>query len=128
MTKKTASAAPRSQSKSQVKKSAPRPPTSQNPLLARWPGQFGEPPFAKISARHFRPALQAAFKAHKAEIEKIAANTARPTFANTILALEKSGTLLSRVGSVRASQRIAGLRPRFTSSHFTCAIECARAV
>ncbi len=58
------------------------------------------PPFGKIEARHFKPALEAAFREHNAEIEKIAANPARPTFANTILALEKSGWQLSRVASV----------------------------
>lgn len=72
----------------------------QNPLLARWTTAFGAPPFAKIETKHFRPALNAAFREHKAEIEKIASNSARPTFTNTVLALEKSGTLLSRVGAV----------------------------
>ena len=78
--------------------SAPR--GKQNPLLARWTTAFGAPPFAKIETKHFRTALNAAFREHKNEIEKIAANTARPTFANTVLALEKSGTLLARVGAV----------------------------
>ena len=81
-------------------KASCRTPGSANPLVGRWAGKFGQPPFEKIEARHFRPALLAAFREHKAEVEKIAANPARPTFANTILALEKSGTLLSRVGSV----------------------------
>ena len=74
--------------------------TSSNSLLARWQGPFAEPPFRKIEAKHFRPALLTAFREHKAEIEKIAANTAAPSFANTIGALEKSGRLLSRVASV----------------------------
>ena len=82
------------------RKSATAPRSKDNPLLARWTGAFGAPPFAKIETKHFRPALNVAFREHKAEIEKIASNTARPTFANTILALEKSGTLLSRVGAV----------------------------
>ncbi len=38
--------------------------------------------------------------AHKKEIAQIAAQTARPTFANTIAALEKSGHLLDRVSRV----------------------------
>jgi peptidyl-dipeptidase Dcp len=75
-------------------------PKSQNPLLANWPAPFSLPPFDKIEARHFKPALEAAFRSHKSEIEKIAANTAKPTFANTIVALEKSGRLLSRVAAV----------------------------
>ncbi len=71
-----------------------------NPLLGKWPGKYAAPPFSKIKVKHFRPALLAAFRAHQAEIEKIAANPARPTFSNTILAMEKSGTLLTRVGAV----------------------------
>ncbi len=74
--------------------------SSLNPLLSSWTGPFSLPPFEKIDAKHFKPALDAAFKAHKSEIEKIAANTAKPTFANTVIALEKSGTLLARVASV----------------------------
>ncbi len=73
---------------------------STNPLLASWKTTYEIPPFAKIEARHFRPALEAAFREHREEIKKICANPARPTFANTIIALEKSGRLLTRVGSV----------------------------
>jgi peptidyl-dipeptidase Dcp len=58
------------------------------------------PPFDKIEVRHFKPALETAFREHNAEIEKIAKNPAKPTFANTILALEKSGWQLSRIASV----------------------------
>ena len=92
-------------------KASCRTPGNGNPLLGKWNGQFGEPPFGKIEARHFRPALKEAFKAHKGEIEKIAANTARPTFANTILALEKSGTLLARVGAVFGNIEAADSTP-----------------
>lgn len=77
-----------------------KPAARTNPLTTRWTGPFGLPPFAKIEAKHFRPALLAAFREHKAEIEKIAGDTRRPTFANTIVALEKSGVALSRAGAV----------------------------
>ncbi|CAA2143247.1 M3 family metallopeptidase [Hyphomicrobium sp. ghe19] len=84
------------------RKAAPKPRSkpSINPLMAKWNGPFQMPPFAKIEARHFKPALDAAFREHKAEIEKIAKNPAKPTFANTIVAFEKSGWQLSRVASV----------------------------
>ena len=71
-----------------------------NPLLSRWTSPFEIPPFAKIEAKHFRPALETAFREHRNEIAKISANPAKPSFSNTIIALEKSGRLLSRVGSV----------------------------
>ena len=40
--------------------------SKQNPLLARWSTAFGAPPFAKIETKHFRTALNAAFREHKA--------------------------------------------------------------
>ncbi|MEQ1716284.1 MAG: M3 family metallopeptidase [Hyphomicrobium sp.] len=58
------------------------------------------PPFERIEPRHYKPALESAFRAHAAEIKAIGANTAKPSFANTILALEKSGQELSRVAGV----------------------------
>ncbi len=73
---------------------------STNPLLSRWTTPFEIPPFAKIEAKHFKPALERAFREHREEIARISANPAKPSFANTIVALEKSGILLSRVGSV----------------------------
>lgn len=97
---KSISARSKPPSKSLRPKTLATPRGKQNPLLARWSAAFGAPPFAKIETKHFRTALNAAFREHKAEIEKIASNTARPTFANTVLALEKSGTLLARVGAV----------------------------
>jgi peptidyl-dipeptidase Dcp len=71
-----------------------------NPLTAKWNGGVAMPPFDKIEVRHFKPALESAFREHNAEIERIAKNPAKPTFANTILALEKSGWQLSRIASV----------------------------
>ena len=73
---------------------------TKNPLLCNWRGAFAMPPFSAIEARHFKPALEASFREHKREIDAIAAHTARPTFANTIVALEKCGRQLSRVASV----------------------------
>jgi peptidyl-dipeptidase Dcp len=110
MTTSTARKA-KSSAKAPARKSTRRPAANQNPLLSRWTGKFGEPPFGKIEARHFRPALQVAFREHKAEIEKIVASTARPSFANTIVALEKSGTLLSRVGAVFGNLEAADSTP-----------------
>lgn len=71
-----------------------------NPLLGRWSAAFGLPPFAKIEPSHFSVAFAAALKEHKGEIASIANQEARPTFANTIVALEKSGRLLDKVAGV----------------------------
>ena len=84
-----------------VKRSpARRSPEPGNPLLGKWSTPFALPPFELIEPRHFAPAFAAALKAHKAEIAKIAAQTSRPTFANTIVALERAGRTLNRVAGV----------------------------
>lgn len=71
-----------------------------NPLLQPWRGPFKSPPFALIKPSHFGPAFAAALKAHKGEIAEIAGHAAKPSFANTIVALEKSGALLTKVADV----------------------------
>ena len=71
-----------------------------NPLLADWIGPYEIPPFGEIEAAHFRPAFDAALARHNAEIAAIAGAKAKPTFRNTIEALERAGELLGRVGGV----------------------------
>jgi peptidyl-dipeptidase Dcp len=76
------------------------PDATLNPLLAAWIGPFEIPPFGEIKHEHFRPAFDAALTRHEQEIAAIAGSKAKPTFANTIEALERAGQLLSRVGGV----------------------------
>ncbi len=70
------------------------------PLAAAWTGAFGLPPFEAAKAEHFLPAFERALQAHRAEIAAIAGNPAEPDFTNTIEALERSGTELTRVGNL----------------------------
>jgi peptidyl-dipeptidase Dcp len=69
---------------------------TDNPLLSPWDTPFQVPPFASIAPQHFLPAFDAAFAAHQAEMEAIAANPAPPDFNNTLLALESACQLLAR--------------------------------
>ncbi len=71
-----------------------------NPLLKKSTLQYQAPPFNLIKDEHFKPAFEYALKAHDAEIDKIANNKAKPTFQNTVLALELSGQDLTRVSSI----------------------------
>src|SRR5262245_56742605 len=71
-----------------------------NPMLENWGGRFGVPAFDRIKPHHFREAFARAFTAHAAEVAAIAGNTAAPTFANTIAALEASGEALTRTVNV----------------------------
>ena len=58
------------------------------------------PDFTRISDADFEPALEAGMRAELAEVQAIASQSAEPTFDNTILALERSGTLLGRAQRV----------------------------
>ena len=73
---------------------------STNPLLAEWNTPYQTPPFSEIKLEHFEPAVDAAIACSRAEIEAIVSNPAKPTFGNTIVALERSGELLNRVAGV----------------------------
>lgn len=61
---------------------------------------YQAPRFDIIEDSHYRPAFDEATHQKRAEIAAIIADTAAPDFANTVLALEKSGVMLSRVSSV----------------------------
>ncbi len=71
-----------------------------NPLLAPWPGPFELPPFGEISTDHFLPAFEQAMAEHEAEIATIVNDPAVPDFENTIAALERAGSRLTRVADV----------------------------
>ena len=61
---------------------------------------FKAPDFSKISEDDYLPAFEKAMIIQKGEIQRIIENPEPPTFENTIVALEKSGRMLSRVGAV----------------------------
>ncbi len=73
---------------------------ASNPFAApsRLPYQL--PPFGRIHDADFAPAFAAGMATQLREVHVIAANPAPPSFANTVLALERSGTLLNRVSKV----------------------------
>jgi peptidyl-dipeptidase Dcp len=68
-----------------------------NPLLAANPLPYGAPPFDKIGNADYAPAIEAAMKDSEAEIGHIANNPLPPSFENTVVALERAGTRLTRV-------------------------------
>ncbi|RUO72460.1 M3 family peptidase [Pseudidiomarina sediminum] len=71
-----------------------------NPFYAESTLPFHAPDFTKIKFEHYEPAILAGMEEHSKEIEAIASNPEPATFENTIVAMEKSGALLSRVGAV----------------------------
>ncbi len=71
-----------------------------NPLLTESTLPYLLPPFDKIKNEHFAPAMKQGMAAQIKEVEAIAANQEPATFENTVVALEKSGQLLTRVDRI----------------------------
>lgn len=66
------------------------------PFAEKSPLPFEAPDFSKIRDSDYEPAIAAGMAAHQAEIAAIANNPAAPTVDNTLVAMERSGQLLSR--------------------------------
>lgn len=73
---------------------------TSNPLLAEWDTPHATPPFSAIELADYEPAFDAAIACSRAEIEAIVENPAKPTFGNTIVALERQGELLGRISGI----------------------------
>ncbi|WP_373989614.1 M3 family metallopeptidase [Duganella sp. BuS-21] len=71
-----------------------------NPLATVSSLPFHYPAFDKIKDEHFTPAFTEGMRQQLKEIQAIANNKAAPSFDNTIVAMEKSGALLTRVQTV----------------------------
>jgi len=71
-----------------------------NPFFEDWTAPFGAPPLDRIKPEHFAPAYDRALAEHTAEVAAIAQKRERPSFDNVVLALEKSGRLLTRIEGV----------------------------
>ncbi|AST79884.1 TPA: peptidyl-dipeptidase Dcp [Citrobacter farmeri] len=71
-----------------------------NPFFSHSLLPYQAPRFDLIEVSHYRPAFDEGMKQKREDIAAIIANSDAPDFANTVLALEKSGELLTRVTSV----------------------------
>ena len=72
---------------------------ASNPFAKPSTLPFNYPAWDKIKNEHFAPAYAEGMRQQAAEMEAIANSKAAPTFDNTIVAMERSGRLLNRVGS-----------------------------
>ena len=71
------------------------------PLNLPWAGPYGGvPPFDRARVVDFAPAVEQAMAEQLVAIDRIAADPAPPTFANTIAAAERAGRPLDRVLTV----------------------------
>ena len=79
---------------------ATSPTNSGGPFAAPSTLDLNYPQFDRIKDSDFAPAFDAGMALELKEIDAIAANPEKPTFRNTIVAMEKSGQLLGRATSV----------------------------
>ena len=70
--------------------------SKSNPFAAASALPFAAPRFDVIKDTDFQPAIEAGMAQLKIESDAIANNRAKPTFGNTITAMEESGGLLTR--------------------------------
>jgi peptidyl-dipeptidase Dcp len=73
---------------------------NSNPFFGEFNTPYGIPPFDKIKTEHYLPAFKEGMRIHDQEIKAIVSNKEKPTFENTIEALDKSGSTLRRVNTV----------------------------
>lgn len=73
---------------------------ASNPFYAPGTLPFEAPDFSVITDDHYKPAMLEGIRREMIEIEAIASNPEPPTFDNTIVAMERSGDLLTRVQRV----------------------------
>ncbi|WP_444916899.1 M3 family metallopeptidase [Microbulbifer sp. JMSA003] len=82
------------------KSMAVSPEHASNMLLAEWTGPFGGvPAFDKMNLEDLKPAIEKGIEMNLAELDAIAADPAKPTFANTFVPMERSGAELGRASS-----------------------------
>ncbi|MET3027107.1 M3 family metallopeptidase [Flavobacterium sp. UW10123] len=85
-----------------------------NSLLKDWSGPYGGiPDFTAYKISDFKPAIEFAIREKLEEIDAIANNPLKPTFENTIEALELSGTKLDQIHAVYGIYRSNLSTPEF---------------
>ncbi|MFG3053634.1 M3 family metallopeptidase [Kitasatospora sp. NPDC048239] len=84
---------------------------TENPFFKASTLVYELPPFAEIREEHYLPAFERGMADQLAEIAEITANREAPSFDNTLIALERSGALLRRVGAVFFNQASSDTTP-----------------
>lgn len=74
--------------------------SNNNPLLGSFSTPFGVPTFSDIKLEHYLPAIETLIEQSEAAIQQIVDSSDSPTFENTVVALEREGTLLEYATSI----------------------------
>ena len=85
---------------------------AENPFARESTLPYRLPPLDRIKDEHFKPGLLAGMAEQRKEIDAIAKNPAAPTFENTIVAMERSGQLLTRVTTVFGNLSASNTNPQ----------------
>ena len=72
----------------------------ENPLLQPYHTLHDTTPFDRIRLTDYEPAIREGMRTEDEEIRSIVENPEKPTFENTVLALEHAGKLLDRITTV----------------------------
>ena len=91
-----------------------------NPCYAPSTLPFHAPPFDKIRNSDYQPAIEAGMAQQIREIDAIANDPAPPTFENTLVAMEKTGLLLTR--AMQTFSAVAGANTNPTIEEIQSAI------
>jgi len=73
---------------------------TKNPFFEKYETPFNVPDFEQINNDHFLPAFRKGMEDQMKEIMAIVNNNEKPSFENTVVALEESGALLTNVSNV----------------------------
>lgn len=74
--------------------------TDSNPFFSEFKTEFGAPSFDKIKIEHYEPAFKKGIEEQNQNIQAIIDNKQEPDFENTIVALDNSDPILSRVSAI----------------------------
>ena len=85
---------------------------ADNPFARPSTLAFQLPPFDRIRDSDYPPAFEAGMREQLEEVAAVAHNPQPPTFENTIVALERSGQLLTRVDNVFARLNACNTNPQ----------------
>ncbi|AMP99331.1 Dipeptidyl carboxypeptidase Dcp [Pedobacter cryoconitis] len=86
--------------------------SSANPFTEASKLAYQTPAFDQIKDDDFQPALEQGMKIQLEEMQKIADNPDAPTFENTLVAMEKSGQMLTRTNNVFSALTSGNTNPK----------------
>lgn len=84
---------------------------ARNPFFEEFNTPKGTPPFELIKKDDYKPAFLKGVEQQSQQIEAITNSPAKPTFENTVVALDESGDILTRVSAVFGAIRGADSDP-----------------